>query len=166
MKTLVIYRVCITKGPKRDIQQHLIDFRIKKNDILRLLECFQLSENTACCQKSRCAMMRIVASCIILKKRLSYLHRGKDVLSLFGQNSTSFHIYIRFYLSTSPSQTRIMDFILFYNRHIYRVMQMQQLEKVHLYIIVLTMLVEQLLVFVDRFYMKGWYIATTQGCMV
>ena len=48
----------------------------------RLFECFQLSENTACCQKSRCDC--IVALCILLKKRFFYPDRCKDVLPLFG----------------------------------------------------------------------------------
>ena len=43
-KSLLIYRVYITRRP-REIWQHLTDYWIKKNDILRLFECFQLSES-------------------------------------------------------------------------------------------------------------------------
>ena len=68
--------------------RYITDFWIKKNDILRLFECFQLSESTACWHKNRCD--RIVALCILLKKRLSYPYRCKDVLPLFGRNSSSF----------------------------------------------------------------------------
>ena len=52
------------------IERYMTDFWIKENDIIRLFECFQFSESTACCQKRRCD--RIVALCILLKKRLSY----------------------------------------------------------------------------------------------
>ena len=78
---------CITKKP-REICQHLTDFWIKKNDILRLFECFQLSGSTAWCQKRRCD--RILALCIRLKKRISYPYRCKDLPPLFGRNFTSF----------------------------------------------------------------------------
>ena len=39
-------------------------------------------------------------------------------------NWALFDIYTRFYLSTSQTHTRVMEFI-FYNHHIYRNMQMQ-----------------------------------------
>ena len=104
-KTLVLYRVCITKRP-REIYDRFLN---KKSDILRLFECFQLSESTACWQKRRCD--RIVALCILLKKRPSYPYRCKDVLPLFGRNSSLFDIYTKFYLSASPSQTRVTEFI-------------------------------------------------------
>ena len=35
------------------------------------------------------------------------------MLPLFGRNSSSFDIYTQFYLSASPSQTRVAQFILF-----------------------------------------------------
>ena len=35
------------------------------------------------------------------------------MLPLFERNSTSFDIYTRFYLTTSPSQTKVMEFIYF-----------------------------------------------------
>ena len=35
------------------------------------------------------------------------------MLPLYGRNSTSFNIYTRFYLTASPSQTRVMEFIYF-----------------------------------------------------
>ena len=43
-----------------------------------------------------------------------------------------------------------------YNRHIYKDMQMQKLEKVQLHEIVLALSMEQLLVFIELFYMKEW----------
>ena len=43
-----------------------------------------------------------------------------------------------------------------YNRHIYADMQMQNLEKVHTHKIVLALSMEQLLVFIELFYMKEW----------
>ena len=54
-----------------------------ENDILMLFEGFQLSESTACCQKSR--KDRIVALCILLK-RLSNPYRSKDIVPIFGRN--------------------------------------------------------------------------------
>ena len=65
VKTLLMYKVCITKRP-REILQRLTDFWIKKNDILRLFECLELSQSTGCYQKSRCN--RIVALRILLKR--------------------------------------------------------------------------------------------------
>ena len=142
-------RVCITKRPRK-IWQHLTCFWIKKNVILRLFECFQLSESTACCQKSRCD--RVVALCMLWRKDLpSYPYRCKDVnIPLFGWNSTLFDIYTRFFIYQRHHH-RLDSIYILNNHHIYRDMQIQYLEKVHHYIIVLTLLVEQLLVFVDRF---------------
>ena len=71
-----MYRVCITKIPREIFdRQHLTDFQIKKNDILRLFECLQLSESTACCHKGRCG--RTVALCILLEKRFSYPYKDR-----------------------------------------------------------------------------------------
>ena len=75
------------------------------------------SESTADCLKNRCDC--IVVLCILLKKRPSYCYRCKGIVPLFGQNPhrTSFDIFLfintRFYLSTSPSQTRVIEFIVF-----------------------------------------------------
>ena len=104
--------VCITKRP-REIWQHLTDFWIKKNGILRLFESLHFSESTASSPKDRCD--RIVFLCILLKKRLSYRYRCKGMVPLFGQNPhrTSFDTCTRFYLSTSPLQTRVTEFIFF-----------------------------------------------------
>ena len=88
VKTLLMYEVCITKRP-REILQRLTDFWIKKNDILRLFECLELSESTACYQKSRCD--RIVALSILLK-RLSNPRRCKDMVPLFARNLTRFRL--------------------------------------------------------------------------
>ena len=93
-----MYKVCITKRP-REILQRLTGFKIKKNDILRLSECLELSESTACYQKSWCDC--IVALCILLKTNS---RRCKDMVPLFD-------IYTPFSLSKSPSQTRVMRFI-------------------------------------------------------
>ena len=57
------------------------------------------SDCTAFFQKRRC-------DCIVT-------YRCKNILPLFGRNSTSFDIYTRFYLSTSPSQTRVRKSIFF-----------------------------------------------------
>ena len=84
VKTLLMYKVCITKRP-REILQRLTDFWIKKNDILRLFECLELSESTACYQKSRCD--RIVALYMLLK-RLSNRYKCKDIVPLFERNPT------------------------------------------------------------------------------
>ena len=94
-KTLVMYRVCITKRP-REIWHHLTDFWIKKWHPQVVL---MFSNSTAFFQKRRC-------DCIVT-------YRCKNMLPLFGRNSTSFDIYIRFYLSTSPSQTRVRKSIFF-----------------------------------------------------
>ena len=88
VKTLLMYRVCITKRP-REILQRLTDFWIKKNDILRLFECLELSESTACYQKSRCDC--IVALCILLK-RLSNPCRCKDMVPLFERKQTGLRL--------------------------------------------------------------------------
>ena len=104
--------VCNSKRP-REIWQHWADFWIKKNEIFRLFERLYFSESTACCPKNRCDC--IVVLCILLKKRPSYCYRCKVMVPLFGQNPhrTSFDICTRFYLSTSPSQTRVIEFIVF-----------------------------------------------------
>ena len=47
-------------------------------------------------------------------------------------NQISFDIYTRFSLSTSPSQTKSHGVYFWCNRHIYRDMQMKQLEKAHI----------------------------------
>ena len=86
--SLLIYKVCITQRP-REILQCLTDFWIKKNDILRLFECLELSESTACYQKSRCDC--IVALCILLK-RLSNPCRCKDMVPLFAWNPTGLRL--------------------------------------------------------------------------
>ena len=89
----------------------MTDFWIKENDIPRLFECLQFSESTACWQKRRCN--RIVALCVLLKKTLSYPYRCKDVLPLFGRDSSLIDIYTQFYLSASPPQTRFTEFVFF-----------------------------------------------------
>ena len=88
LKTLLMYKVCITKRP-REISQRLTGFWIKKNDILRLSECLELAESTACYQKSRCDC--IVALSILLK-RLSNPRRCKDMVPLFARNPTRFRL--------------------------------------------------------------------------
>ena len=84
VKTLLIYRVCVTKRPT-EILQRLTDSWVKKNDILRLFECLELSESTVCYQKSRCDCN--VALCILLT-RLSNPWRCKDMVPLFEWNPT------------------------------------------------------------------------------
>ena len=74
--------------------------------------------------------------------------------ALFGQNLTSFDIYTQFCLSTSQSENSVSHGIYIFLQPPYLQrydMQMQQMEKVHLYVIVSTLLVDQLLVLVDRF---------------
>ena len=109
VKTLLMYKVCITKRP-REIWQCLTDFWIKKNDILRLFECLELSESTACYQKSRCD--RIVALCILFKRLFEPMQMQRRGPVIWAKPKwTSFDIYTRFSLSTSASQTRVMGFI-------------------------------------------------------
>ena len=129
------------------IWQHMTDFWIKKNDILKLFECLQLAESTACCKKSR--FDRIVALCILLKI-FSYPYRSKDVVSLYRRNPTEPRmIFTLDFIYQSHHHRLELWTLFFYNSHIYRCMQIQQLEKVHLYIIILTLLMEQLHLFVD-----------------
>ena len=106
VKTLLMYRVCISKRP-REILQRLADFWIKKNDILRLFECLELSElfsvlqygltkifihaYVACYQKSRCD--RIVALCILLK-RLSNPCRCKEWSHYLSETQLYFVWYL------------------------------------------------------------------------
>ena len=78
--------------------------RKEKNGILRLFECFQLSESTDCCQKSKCD--HTAALFILLKERLSYLYICKDMVPLFAQNSTELRLIFT------------LDFI--YQRHHHR----------------------------------------------
>ena len=69
---------------------------------------FQFSQSTDYCQKSRCG--RILALCILLKKRLSYPYRCKDMIPLFARNSTELDlIFTRFYLS--PHHHRLHSFL-------------------------------------------------------
>ena len=109
VKTSLMYRICITKRP-REILQRLTDFWIKKNDILRLFECLELSQSTACYQRSR--YDRIVALCIVFEKTFQPMQMQRYGPIIWAKaNWTSFDNYTRFSLSTSPSQTRVMGFI-------------------------------------------------------
>ena len=77
-------------------------------------------------------------------KTWSY-YQGETQLNFVGYlYLTLFYLYV-----TITGQS--LGIYIFYNRHIQRDMQMQQLEKVHFYVTVLTLLMEQLLVFVDMF---------------
>ena len=88
VKTLLMYKVCITKKT-REILQRLTDFWIKKNDIFRLFECLELSESTACDQKSRC---NCIVALFMLLKRLSIPCRCKDMVPLFAWNPTELRL--------------------------------------------------------------------------
>ena len=101
-KTLLMYRACITKGA-REIWQRFTDFWNKKNGILKLFECLELSESAACYQKSR--YDRITALCILLK-RLSNSYRCKGMVPLFERNPTELRLIFT------------LDFI--YQRHHHR----------------------------------------------
>ena len=76
------------------------------------------------------------------------------LVPLFGQNPTElcliFNETLDFIYHRRRHRLESWN-LLFYNRYIYRYMQMQWLEKVHLYITVLTLLMEQLVVFVGMF---------------
>ena len=114
----------------------------------QVIECLQLSESTACCQKSRYDC--IVALCIFLKKRIPYPYRCKDIVPLFERNPTD-------------DLRLIFTLDLIYQRHRHRLeswkfqfLQLSYLQRyvdpvagkgAH-YITVLTLLMEQLLVFV------------------
>ena len=64
----------------------------------------------------------------------------KKMILIFWRNPTELRLI--FTLNFIYQFITITDKI-FYNRHIYRYMQMQQSEKVHLYMTVLTLLIEQ-----------------------
>ena len=105
-----MHRVCITKRP-REIWQNLTNFWIKQNNILILFECLQLSEHFLLPERqkrSHCSFMRFF-------EEKSFLHlqirRHGPIISAKA-NWISFDICSRFYLSTSPSQTRVMEFII------------------------------------------------------
>ena len=82
----------------------MTNFWIKKNDILRLFEYSQLSQSTACCQKSKCD--RNVTLSILLKEIFFYHYRCKDMVPLFGRNPTKHRLIFT------------LDFI--YQHHHYR----------------------------------------------
>ena len=148
-----MHKVCITKRP-REILQRLTDFWIKKNDILRLFECSELSESTACYQKSKCD--RIVALCILLK-RLSNPCRCKDMVPLFERNPTGLRLIFT------------LDFL--YQRHHHR------LESSDLFFAIFTEICRcsswKKLTFIELFWLcswnncsylqKGWCMAATLG---
>ena len=110
VKTLLMYEVCITKRP-REILQRLTDFWIKKNDILRLFECLELSESTACYQNSKCD--HILALCILLK-RLSNPSRCKDTVPLFERNPTGLRLIITLYFLYQRHHRRLESWDLFF----------------------------------------------------
>ena len=116
-QTLLMYRACITKR-RRQIRQNLTYFRIKKNDILGSFECLQLSESSACCQERRFDC--IVALCILFKKLSSVQMQRHGPIIWVKLNWTSFDIYTRFYLSTSVSQTRAMEFFFLQQPYLQR----------------------------------------------
>ena len=108
-KTLLMYRICVAKGPG-EIWQHLTDDWITKNDIIRLFECLELSESTAFYQK-RCDC--IVDLCILLKKRLSYFKRCKGMVPLFWRSPTELYLIITFDFIYQRHYHRVMEFISF-----------------------------------------------------
>ena len=60
--------------------------------------CLELSESTACCQKSR--IDRIVALCLLLK-RASYPYRCKDMILLFGRNPIELYLIFTLYFTAA-----------------------------------------------------------------
>ena len=110
VKTLLMYKVCITKRP-REISQRLTGFWIKKNDILRLSECLELAESTACYQKSRCDC--IVALSILLK-RLSNPRRCKDMVPLFEWNPTGLRLIFTLHFLYQSHHHRLESWDLFF----------------------------------------------------
>ena len=108
VKTLVMHRVCIINR-SREILQHLTDFWINKNDILRLFEFLELSEYCLLPEKqmrSHCNIMHT------FEKTFQPMQMQRHCPIIWAKpNWTSFHIYTRFSLSTSPSQTRVQGFI-------------------------------------------------------
>ena len=110
-ETLLMYRVYITKRPW-GIWQHLTDFWIKKNYILRLLKCLQLSESIACCQKSRFG--RIVALCILLKKGFPTVTDEKKMIQPnWTQPNFAWYLHLILFINLSPSQTRFFTTTIF-----------------------------------------------------
>ena len=106
-KTLAMYRVCITKRP-REIYDRFLNKEKWHSQVIWMFSTFRKY-----CLLPEKEIWRIVALCIFLKKKLSYPYRCKDVLPLFGRNSSSFDIYTQFYLSASPSRTRVTEFTFF-----------------------------------------------------
>ena len=80
---------------------------------------FTTFRKLCCYQKSRSD--RIVVVCMLLKNFLPLQMRRHSPIIWAKANWTSFDIFTRFYLSTSPSQTRVMELIIinlcFYNGH-------------------------------------------------
>ena len=120
-KTLLMQGVSITK---REIWQLLADFRIKKNDILSLFECLSLFREFCFLAKKQMWSDCSFICSLEEQTSLSLQIQRHGPIIWAKPKWTLFDIYAPFYLSASPSQTRVMN-LYFYNHHIYRDMQMR-----------------------------------------
>ena len=102
-----MHRVCITKRP-REIYESTWQILNKEKWYSQVIWMFSTFKEYCLLPKKE--MRSRVALCMFLKKILSYPYRCKDLFPLFGWNSASFDIYTQSYLSTSPSQTRVIEF--------------------------------------------------------
>ena len=111
-KTLLMYRSLHYQKTERDMTA--LD-RFLNKEIWHSQVVWKFTFFREYCQQPERQMRSHCASCILLKKRLSYRYRCKGMVPLFGQNPhrTLFDTCTRFYLSTSPSQTRVTEFVFF-----------------------------------------------------
>ena len=106
-KTLLMYRPCITKR-LRKIWQRLTDFWIKKNDtpiwmFRTFREYYLLPEKQ---MRSHCSII------YIFEKTLQPIQTQRHGPIIWAKpNWTLFDFHTRFYLSTPPLQTRVMEFV-------------------------------------------------------
>ena len=121
-KTLLMHRACITKRAW-ETWHCLTDFWIKRNYIFRLFKCLELSERTACYQKSR---RNCISALCILLKRLSNPYRRKYMVPLSEQNPTELCLIFTLDFFYQRHHHRLKSWSVFlYNRHIYRDVEMQ-----------------------------------------
>ena len=109
LKTLLMYRIYITKRP-REILQRLADFWVKKKWHSQVIWMFRTFGEYSLLPEKQ---MRLHCSIMhTFEKTFQPMQMQRHGPIIWVKpNWTSFHICTRFSLSTSPSQARVMGFI-------------------------------------------------------